>query len=160
MKTQNKILRICLSIIIFFVGYNTCLGQETKKIMVKGEAYSVTPFAIYKNSNRISTTNFYNKVRFTASPNQNIIEIAKCIFQKERLYKLKETKDAILISFYLDSKGYIKEISFNVSHAPNIKIDELKILEDYLMNNYNFNLTTQEESSTYLVCVPLWFERI
>lgn len=155
-----SIYKIFLLLIVFFLGCNYSYGQDIKRVMVKGETYAVTPSMVYKASNVISKTNFINKSRFTASPNKNIIAAAKTVFSNDRITSLKKTKDAVLINFYLDKEGKIKELSFNVSHAPNITIDELKALEDYLLNNYSFDVTTKDTASTYLVGLVLWFNRI
>lgn len=155
-----SIFKIFLLLIVFILGCNYSYGQDIKSVMVKGETYAVTSSMVYKASNVISKTNFINKSHFTATPKNDIGTVAKKVFSNERITSLKKTKDAVLINFYLDKEGKIQELSFNVSHAPNITVDELKALEDYLFNNYSFDVTTKDTSSTYLVGIALWFNRL
>ena len=154
------LFKIFLFLTTFILGCNYSYGQNARKVMVKGEAYTVTPSMVYKASNVISKTNFINKSRFTANPKENINNVAKLVFSNERITSLKKTKDAVLIYFYLDEEGKIKEISFNVSHAPNITIDELKSLEDYLFNNYSFDIKANNTDSIYFVSIALWFNKL
>ena len=109
------LFKIFLFLTTFILGCNYSYGQNARKVMVKGEAYTVTPSMVYKASNVISKTNFINKSRFTANPKENINNVAKLVFSNERITSLKKTKDAVLIDFYLDEEGKIKEISFNDS---------------------------------------------
>lgn len=157
---NSSIFKMFLFLIVFILGCNYSYGQNIKRVMVKGEAYTVTSSMVYKASNVISKTNFINKNRFTATSKNNIATVARNVFSNERITSLKKTKDAVLINFYLDKEGQIQELSFNVSHAPNITVDELKALEDYLLNNYSFDVTTKDIASTYLVGVVLWFNRL
>lgn len=74
---------------------------------------------------------------------------------------MKKTKDAILINFYIDKNGGIKEVSFNVAHAQNVTLQELNLLEAYLKKHYVFSISSKSDStSDYLVGIPLWFVKL
>lgn len=153
--------KIYVIILLALVYSNAIFSQNPRKVAVGGNTYIVSNYMVNNVTNKLSVSNFINKERFTASPNQEVAIAARNVFSKKRINALKKTKDAILINFYIDKNGGIKEVSFNVAHAQNVTLQELNLLEAYLKKYYVFSISSKSDStSDYLVGIPLWFVKL
>lgn len=153
--------KIYVILLLALVYSNAIFSQNPRKVAVGGNTYIVSNYMVNNVTNKLSVSNFINKERFTASPNQEVAIAARNVFYKNRINALKKTKDAILINFYIDKNGGIKEVSFNVAHAQNVTLQELNLLEAYLKKHYVFSISSKSDStSDYLVGIPLWFVKL
>lgn len=95
---------------------NAIFSQNPRKVAVGGNTYIVSNYMVNNVTNKLSVSNFINKERFTASPNQEVAIAARNVFSKNRINALKKTKDAILGSSDISSDKFSIEQKKTAEH--------------------------------------------
>lgn len=114
---------------------------ENTDVIFKSKSISRDSFLVIDTDNELADQklNVYNAAKFSKRPAYIIYPTITEVFSKERLQLLNRER-SIVINYYVDKIGAVKEVTFSFRKFTTVNADELAKLEYRILKNISFNI--------------------